>query len=152
MDVGLNPTFFPTVQCWIKSHPYECWDPISSSSFNLARLDHPLRSIAMAYLSHLAAEGTAGNTFNPTVPTCPLPCSSPLGPSQSWECSVKTIDVGFFPHVLGVGLNPTPMDVGLSPTFFPTVFGCLVMDVGLNPTFFPTVECWVKSHPYGCLG
>ena len=35
-------------------------------------------------------------------------------------CGVD-IDVGFFPTVLGVGLNPTPMDVGLSPMFFPTV-------------------------------
>ena len=43
-------------------------------------------------------------------------------------CGVD-IDVGFFPTVLGVGLNPTPMDVGLSPMFFPTVLG-----VGLNPT------------------
>ena len=68
-------------------------------------------------------------------------------------CGVD-IDVGFFPTVLGVGLNLTPMDVGLSPMFFPIVSG-----VGLNPTpaygrwvkshVLPhcNFECWVKSHP-----
>ena len=54
-------------------------------------------------------------------------------------CGVDTDDVGFFPTVLGVGLNLTPMDVGLSPMFFPIVSG-----VGLNPT--PAYGRWVKSH------
>ena len=50
-------------------------------------------------------------------------------------CGVD-IDVGFFPTVLGVGLNRTPMDVGLScPMFFPTVLGVM-----LNPT--PAYELW----------